>query len=98
MLRALFISVGLFITLCGGVLLFVDRLVLNSMVTEATSGPVAAARDHWAVNHMLVHRTSTNGAIVQEELDPPDWMAYAVLSVGSVQMLYAVALPRSSKK
>jgi hypothetical protein len=31
-------------------------------------------------------------------VDPPDWAAFSLLSVGTVTMLYAVALPRKKKE
>jgi len=30
----------------------------------------------------------------QKVVDPPDWAAFSLMSIGSVTILYAIALPR----
>jgi hypothetical protein len=81
MIRSIFLSVGLFVTLWGVSLLFVDKVVLNSKEEGGRD------RDFRGLF------TSVN-ADRQKVFDPPDWCAFSLMSVGSVTMLYAVALPR----
>ena len=80
MLRAVFFSMGTFVLLCGASLLLVDELVLN---LKDESRSLAGTRFF----------TTTNSNR-QRVVDPPDWAAYCLMSVGSVTVLYAVALPR----
>ncbi len=81
MMRATFFSIGLFITLWGVSLLFVDKITLSSreeaMRTQGFRG---------MFSQMTVPR--------QKVYDPPDWAAFSLLSVGAVTMLYSVALPK----
>jgi hypothetical protein len=80
MLRGTFFSLGLFITLWGGALLVIDKVVLKT--DDAASQPgfrglfgaVAASR--------------------KKVVDPPDWAAFSLMAVGTVTMLYSVALPK----
>jgi hypothetical protein len=80
MLRAMFFSTGMFVVLCGASLLLVDQLVLN-LKSEKPS--LTDTRFFSTVN-----------ANRQRVIDPPDWAAYCLMSLGSVTVLYAVALPR----
>ena len=80
MFRAMFFSVGMYVVLCGATLLVVDELVLN---LKSESRSLANTRFFTTVN-----------ANRQRVVDPPDWAAYCLMSLGSVTVLYAVALPR----
>jgi hypothetical protein len=101
MFRALFFACGVFTALCGGQLLFVDRFELTDYAAERLTkkyGPVAAvesAASATSLNvHYAVHRTMTDATECQRQvIDPPDWSAFCLLSVGSVTILYALALP-----
>ena len=81
MLRSCFFSVGLFVTLWGVTFLFVDKLVLK-VDGEAARGE--------GFRGMF----SAVGGQNDREIDPPDWAAFSLMSVGAVTMLYAIALPR----
>jgi len=101
MFRALFFACGMFTALCGGLLLFVDRIELTDYAAERLAkkyGPVAAVESVASANslqvHYAVHRKTTSGTDCQRQvIDPPDWSAFCLLSVGSVTILYALALP-----
>jgi hypothetical protein len=81
MMRATFFSIGLFVTLWGVSLLFVDKIVLSSreesMRTQGFRG-------------MFTQMTAPR----QKVYDPPEWAAFSLLAVGAVTMLYSVALPK----
>ncbi len=80
MVRAIFFSLGLFIALWGGSFLVIDKLVLNTDDTPAQAG-----------------FRGLFGGVAQARkkvIDPPDWAAFSLMSVGTVTMLYAVALPK----
>lgn len=83
MLRASFFAAGLFVLLCGISLLFVDKLVLANMEDEPAEADVQGL-------------LATEPADEDNILDPPDWVAFSLMSVGSVTILYAVALPKKS--
>ncbi len=81
MLRASGFATGLFVLLWGVTFLWVDKLVLFEVPTEESG-----------LRGML-----TQELIAEENrpvIDPADWTAFSLMSVGSVAMLYAVALPK----
>jgi len=83
MLRAACFSAGLFVGMLGLSFLVVDKLV---MFPPEERDP--------GIRGMLTRQ------VVNKEsrpiIDPPDWAAFTLLSIGSVTMLYSVALPRRS--
>lgn len=81
MLKSCFFSTGLFVTLWGVSLLFVDQIVLNATEEGDPENTISA---------MISTVTPEN----QKYVDPPDWAAFSLMSVGAVTMLYAVALPK----
>lgn len=83
MLRATFFSVGLFIGMWGVTLLMVDKLVLSTR-EETPRQPGFRAM------------FTTVGPERNQVIDPPDWVAFSLMSVGAVTMLYSVALPKGN--
>jgi len=81
MLRSTFFSMGLFVALWGAAFLAVDKVILTS---RAQSDREPGFRGLF---------TSVD-AQRQQIIDPPDWAAFSLMSVGAVTMLYAVALPK----
>lgn len=81
MLRGTFFSIGMFITLWGVSFLFVDKFVINT-------------HDDQARNPNFRGLFTGNSPQREKIIDPPDWVAFSMLSVGAVTMLYAVALPK----
>jgi len=81
MMRATFFSIGLFVTLAGVSLLFVDKVVLSS-------------REEAVRTQGFRGMFSQMSAPKQKIYDPPDWAAFSLLSIGAVTMLYSVALPK----
>jgi hypothetical protein len=80
MVRAVFFSLGLFIALWGGAFLVIDKLVLSTDDAPGQSG----------FRGLFGGVASARKKVV----DPPDWAAFSLMSVGTVTMLYAVALPK----
>lgn len=87
MLKASFFAGGLFVALWGASLLFVDQIVLKQ-TADAQQRP-EGFRGMLAPNSMG-NRSARNDNVI----DPPDWAAFSLMSIGSVTMLYAAALPR----
>ena len=81
MVRSIFFSLGLFTTLWGATFLLVDKLVLNTDSDPQSQGSF---------------RGLFGGASQSKKkvIDPPDWAAFSLMSLGTVTMLYAVALPK----
>jgi hypothetical protein len=79
-IRAAFLSAGLYLVLCGTGLLFVD----DFRISERTSVDKSA----WL--HVLTSADSGG----RRHIHPPEWLPFTCIGVGGVTMLYAVALPR----
>ncbi len=84
MLRSTFFAVGLFLTLWGVAFLFVDKVELK-LKDDPRQEP--GFRGFFA-------RMTTVTPERQKVIDPPDWAAFSLMSIGAVTMLYAVALPK----
>lgn len=84
MWRSIFFAFGLFVALWGGSLLAVDRMVLT-MKEEA---PQVERNDD--VRGMFFSTDAEKNKV----FSPPEWLAFSLMSFGTVTMLYAVALPR----
>jgi hypothetical protein len=82
MSRSICFSAGLFIALWGVSFLFIDKIVLNSTDVQREAG----FRGLFARN------------VAREKVvDPPEWAAFTLISVGVVTMLYSVALPKKQQ-
>lgn len=83
MLRASAFATGLFIAMWGASFLVIDKVVLFNAPPD---------REEKGLRAMLAKEQ-----VDDEErpvIDPADWAAFTLMSVGSVTMLYAVALPK----
>jgi hypothetical protein len=85
MVRSIFFSLGLFIALWGGAFLVVDKMVLNT-----DSDPTAQG----GFRGLFGGAAQTKKRVI----DPPDWAAFSLMSLGTVTMLYAVALPKKKQE
>ncbi|MCG6157904.1 hypothetical protein [Rubinisphaera margarita] len=81
MIRSTFLSLGMFIVLCGGMFLVTDRIVFDASYPQVSEIPV------------LKNFTSLNSDH-QHELAPPDWVPFSLLAFGAVTVLYSIALPK----
>ncbi|QDT97445.1 hypothetical protein [Gimesia aquarii] len=88
MFRSTFFATGLFVMLTGASFLFVDKLVLSHKVTTQEPQQVREPEFRGFLGMTSLNKDK------QEELNPPDWAAFSLMSVGAVTMLYAVALPK----
>jgi hypothetical protein len=82
-MRATFFAIGLFVGLWGISFLFIDKLVLD--MKEGPQTREQGFRGLFAANQ---------NAEEQKEFDPPEWAAFSLMSIGSVTMLYSIALPK----
>ncbi len=84
MLRSSFFATGLFVLMWGGAFLMVDKVILH--LTEESPQNQTGFRGLFTTN-----------AARQKVFDPPDWAAFSLLSIGSVTMLYSLALPKKKQ-
>ncbi len=83
MLRAFFFACGIFISMWGATFLMVDQMTFA-----------------WKVEPVLQRDPEFRGFYVtmndnrQRVFNPPQWMAFSLMSIGTVTMLYSVALPK----
>lgn len=80
MIRAAFLTMGLYLSLCGAGLFVVDEVTLTKKFSE-TDSPVIR----------FVTSPTKQG---KRLFNPPEWMSFTCVGVGGVTMLYAIALPR----
>lgn len=84
MLRSTFFAAGTFVLLCGIALFYVDEIHYKRNPT---------AEDESGFRGFFSRVTTLNEAN-KRVFEPPDWAAFSLMSIGSVTMLYAVALPK----
>lgn len=87
MLRSLFFAGGLFVAMWGGSFLIVDEMVLT-LKDEPKDEPKDERDEQF---RGLFMSKDENGRKV---FNPPEWAAFSLMSIGTVTMLYSVALPK----
>jgi hypothetical protein len=83
MFRASAFAFGLFVALWGASFLVVDKIVLHN-----------PPEDREGIRGMLAKHDIDGETLPM--IDPADWTAFLLMSMGSVTMLYSVALPKKS--
>lgn len=83
MWRTLFFTLGLFVALLGATCFFVESVTLKAAEKPA---------DGW--RGVVARVRNTVGSPERKTIEPPEWAAFSLISLGAVTMLYAVALPR----
>lgn len=83
MIRASAFAAGLYIAMWGCAFLVVDKIVLHTPPEEKPG-----------IRGMLMKQEI--GSETRPVVDPSDWVAFTLMSIGSVTMLYAVALPKKT--
>lgn len=80
MIRSFFFAAGLYIVTCGLTCLLVDQMTLNWRDLSNDPAGTRAWFTSVAEDRRFV-------------LNPPDWLAFSLMTVGSVTTLYSIALP-----
>lgn len=88
MFRSSFFAAGLFVLLSGTSFLFIDKMVLTHKVVLEEPEPVREPEFRGFLGMTTLNEDQ------QEVLNPPDWAAFSMMSIGAVTMLYAAALPK----
>ncbi len=84
MIRAAFLTMGLYLSLCGAGLFVVDEVTLTEKFSKTESPALT-----------MVTTLSSSGMRI---FNPPEWMCFTCVGVGGVTMLYAIALPKKQTR
>lgn len=108
MFRAFVFANGVFAALCGGLLFYVERVELTDyaaqkvrqVASKAAEGQpnldVAGVRLSYAIHRVesaSPHEAAEPQEKMKQVIDPPDWAAFCLLSIGAVTVLYSLAIP-----
>lgn len=92
--RNQFYMIGLVLLLLGAEFRLVNKFVLNSeatqMLAKRAGHPIAAVNN--AAQTLL--QTDKPLPMVKKSLQPPDWLGWALVSIGSVLVLHSFSLPK----
>ncbi len=83
MIRSFFFACGIFVAMWGATFLMVDQMVFS-----------------WKVEPIIQRDPDFRGFYVtlnenrQRVFNPPQWIAFSLMSIGTVTMLYSMALPK----
>lgn len=83
MVRSFFFAVGIYVVTCGLTCLIVDKVTFH---------PRVAARESSGNQQLLVSATQYRSV----EFQPPAWLSFSLMTLGTVTTLYAIALPAPS--
>ncbi len=101
MIRAFFLACGTFLSLCGVLLLAVDRVVLTATAARQLhggSGEAATLSVGDGGNGNMDGPGEASGGeqawqfLTHDTVDPPDWAAVGLMSIGGVTLLYTFSL------
>ena len=85
MLRAFYFASGVFIALWGVAFLMVDQVTFAWKVE-----PVVKRDPEFRGFYVTLNENR------QRVFNPQQWMAFSLMSIGTVSMLYSVALPKKT--
>lgn len=93
--RNQYFLMGVLLVLLGGQFRLVETVVLTPEAAKLLIGePRPAPTATFALSQWLPgHRSTSNHRTIR----PPDWLGYALLSIGAVLILHAMAMPRPEK-
>jgi hypothetical protein len=83
MLRAFFLAVGIYMCILGAECLVVERFVMAQEPPPADPATPAT-----------LFGAAPAPAPVSRDIEPPDWVAWSLLSTGAVVILYAITIKR----
>ena len=91
--RHQFLFIGLMILLIGLQFHYVSAYVLNPEATQFLAERTGRSTPEMST---LFLATSGTAAAPRKVLEPPDWLAWCLMSVGTVLCLHSLAMPRPS--
>ena len=89
--RHQFLFIGLFVLLIGLQFRYVSAYVLNPEATRFLAERTGHATPAYA---SLFSATAGTTAAPRKVLEPPDWLAWCLMSVGAVLCLHSLAMPK----
>jgi hypothetical protein len=91
--RHQFLFIGLMVLLVGLQFHYVSAYHLNPEATQFLAERTGNSNTGMS---MLFAGTSGTSAAPRKVLEPPDWLAWCLMSVGAVLCLHSLAMPRPS--
>ncbi len=93
--RNQFFLIGVLLALLGGQFRLVESVVLTPEAAKLLIGePRPAPTANLSLPNLLPgNRSNANHRTIR----PPEWLGYALLSIGAVLILHAMAMPRPEK-
>ena len=85
MLRAFWFASGVFVAMWGAAFLMVDQMTFACKVE-----PVVQRDPEFRGYFVTLNENR------QRVFNPPQWVAFSLMSIGSVTMLYSIVLPKKS--
>ncbi|MCS7304041.1 MAG: hypothetical protein NZ602_02890 [Thermoguttaceae bacterium] len=93
--RNQFFLLGVLLVLLGGQFRLIDTVVLTPEAAKLLIGePRPAPTASFSLPPLLPGQRSTNN---HRTIRPPEWLGYALLSIGAVLILHAMAMPKPEK-
>jgi hypothetical protein len=91
--RHQFLFIGLMVLLIGLQVHYVSAYVLNPQATQFLAERTGNST---AGMSMFFAGTAGTAAAPRKVLEPPDWLAWCLMSIGAVLCLHSLAMPRPS--
>jgi hypothetical protein len=91
--RHQFLFIGLVVLMVGVQFHYVSAYILNPEATQFLAERTGHAT---APLNSIFAATSATPAAPRKVLQPPDWLAWCLMSVGAVLCLHSLAMPRPS--
>jgi hypothetical protein len=86
---------GLVVLLLGIQMRVVEAFILNEHATQFLARRIQQIKGHQVASASDVPSLfASQGPIAQHRLAPPDWLGFSFVSVGSVLVLYSLALKK----
>jgi hypothetical protein len=93
--RNQYFLIGLVIVFLGAELRMVDTFVLNDRATHFIHQRVQQMKGQQVASTSEISTVlATQSPAVKRRINPPDWLGYSLLSVGSVLVIYSLALKK----
>ena len=93
--RNQYLMAGLVVLMLGIQMRLVETFVLNEHATQFLAQRIQQIKGQQIASASDVrHFIASQGPIAQKPLSPPDWLGFSLVSVGSVLVLYSLALKK----
>ena len=94
MWRTFFITIGILFVLLGAEFLIVDRAIWRNPNPSANQVVIQRPTTYNAGSPTLFQRLRAKSNNNPNEFEPADWVPWALLSCGTIIILYSLTIPR----